>query len=70
MAASYAVDCARQAMDLIYRAGGTTSSQRTHQIARCWRDLHVIAQAASTAPDWYVLAGKVQLGLDPGTRLT
>jgi hypothetical protein len=69
MAASYAVDCARQAMDLsIARVG--QPSQRAHQIARCWRDLHVIAQAASTAPDWYVLAGKVQLGLDPGTRLT
>jgi alkylation response protein AidB-like acyl-CoA dehydrogenase len=70
MAASYAVDSARLAMDLVYRAGGTTSSQRAHQIARCWRDLHVIAQAASTAPDWYTLAGKVLLGLDPGGRLT
>ena len=29
MAASYAVDSARQAMDLVYRAGGTTSSQRS-----------------------------------------
>jgi alkylation response protein AidB-like acyl-CoA dehydrogenase len=70
LAASYAVDSARQALDLMYRAGGTTSSQRAHQIARCWRDLHVVAQAASTAPDWYALTGRVLLGLDPGPRLT
>jgi alkylation response protein AidB-like acyl-CoA dehydrogenase len=70
IAASFAVDSARQAMDLMYRAGGTTSSQRGHQIAHCWRDLHVVAQAASTAPEWYALAGKVLLGLDPGNRLT
>jgi alkylation response protein AidB-like acyl-CoA dehydrogenase len=70
IAASFAVDSARQAMDLMYRAGGTTSSQRTHQLARCWRDLHVVAQAASVAPEWYALSGRALLGLDPGPRLT
>jgi indole-3-acetate monooxygenase len=70
IAASYAVDSARQAMDLMYRAGGTTSNQRTHQIARCWRDLHVVAQAASVMPDWYAVAGRALLGLDAAPRLT
>jgi alkylation response protein AidB-like acyl-CoA dehydrogenase len=69
IAASYAADSARQAMDLVYRAGGTTSNQRTHQLARCWRDLHVVAQAASIMPEWYALAGRALLGLDPGPRL-
>jgi indole-3-acetate monooxygenase len=69
LAASFAVDSARQAMDLMYRAGGTTSSKRTHQLARCWRDLHVVGQAASIAPDWYPLIGRAFLGLDPGPRL-
>jgi indole-3-acetate monooxygenase len=69
LAASFAVDSARQAMDLMYRAGGTTSSKRTHQLARCWRDLHVVAQAASVGPDWYPLTGRAFLGLDPGPRL-
>src|SRR5207253_1674063 len=45
IAASFAVDSARAAMDLMYRAGGTTSNERSHQLARCWRDLHVVAQA-------------------------
>lgn len=69
LAASFAVDSARQAMDLMYRAGGTTSSKRTHQLARCWRDLHVVGQAGSIAPDWYPLVGRAFLGLDPGPRL-
>ena len=70
IAASFAVDSARAAMDLMYRAGGTTSNERSHQLARCWRDLHVVAQAASTMPDWYAVAGRALLGLDPGPRLT
>jgi alkylation response protein AidB-like acyl-CoA dehydrogenase len=69
LAASFAVDSARQAMDLMYRAGGTTSSKRTHQLARCWRDLHVVGQAASIAPDWYPVVGRVLLGLDTSPRL-
>lgn len=69
LAASFAVDSARQAMDLMYRAGGTTSSKRTHQLARCWRDLHVVGQAASVAPDWYPVVGSVFLGLDTTPRL-
>jgi len=70
LAATFAVDSARQAMDLMYRAGGTTSSKRSHRLAHCWRDLHVVAQAASTAPEWYALTGRVFLGLDSGSRLT
>ncbi len=70
LAASFAVDSARHAMDLMYRAGGTTSSQRTHQLARCWRDLQVVGQAASVVAEWYPLAGRTFLGLDPGPRLT
>jgi alkylation response protein AidB-like acyl-CoA dehydrogenase len=69
-AASYAVDSARQAMDLVYRAGGTTSTERNQRLAHCWRDLQVVGQAASVAPEWYALAGRALLGLDPGPRLT
>jgi indole-3-acetate monooxygenase len=69
LAASHAADSARQAMDLMYHAGGTTSSRRNHPLARCWRDLHVVAQAASVGPEWYLTTGQVFLGLDPGDRL-
>jgi alkylation response protein AidB-like acyl-CoA dehydrogenase len=70
LSATFAVDSARQAMDLMYRVGGTTSSQRTQRLARCWRDLQVVGQAASVMPEWYPLTGRVLLGLDAGTRLT
>jgi alkylation response protein AidB-like acyl-CoA dehydrogenase len=70
LSASYAADSARQAMDLMYRAGGTTSSQRSHPLGRCWRDLATVGQAAAVMPDWYPLAGRIFLGLDPNPRLT
>jgi alkylation response protein AidB-like acyl-CoA dehydrogenase len=70
LAASFAADSARQAMDLMYRAGGTTSSQRDHPLGRCWRDLATVGQAAALMPDWYPLAGRIFLGLEPNPRLT
>ena len=70
LAGSHAADCARAAMDLMFRAGGTTSTERTHRLAHCWRDLEVVGQAASVGPEWYPLAGRALLGLEPGPRLT
>jgi hypothetical protein len=37
LAAVYAADCARQAMDLMYRHGGSTSFKRESRLAECWR---------------------------------
>jgi alkylation response protein AidB-like acyl-CoA dehydrogenase len=70
LSGSFATDSARQAMDLVYRAGGTTATERTQRLAHCWRDLQVVGQAASIAPEWYPIVGRVLLGLDPGPRLT
>ena len=70
LAATFATDAARQAMELMFRAGGTTATQRTHQLARCWRDLYVVGQSAGISPEWYPLAGRALLGLDPGPRLS
>jgi alkylation response protein AidB-like acyl-CoA dehydrogenase len=70
LAGSYATDCAREAMDLVFRAGGTTSTERTHRLAHYWRDLQVVGQAASVGPEWYPLVGRTLLGLDSAPRLT
>lgn len=70
LAASYAADSARQAMDLMYRAGGTTSSERGGPIARCWRDLQTVTQAVAVMPEWYPLAGRIFLGMEPNPRLS
>lgn len=69
LAAVHAADSARQAMDLMYRHGGSTSFQRASRLAECWRDLHVVAQAVTLAPEWYPIGGRVYLDMDPGPRM-
>ena len=70
LAGSFAADSAREAMDLVFRAGGTTSTQRTQRLAHCWRDLQVVGQAGAVNPDWYPVVGRHLLGLETGPRLT
>jgi alkylation response protein AidB-like acyl-CoA dehydrogenase len=69
LAAVHAADSAREAMDLMYRHGGSTSYQRESRLAECWRDLHVVAQAVTLLPEWYPIGGRVLLKMDPGPRL-
>jgi indole-3-acetate monooxygenase len=69
LAACHAVDSAMQAMDLMYRAGGTTSIERGQRLARCWRDVHVVGQTFQVLPEYYMVGGRVFLGLDPGPKL-
>jgi indole-3-acetate monooxygenase len=69
LASIYAGDCAREAMDLMYRMGGSTSFKRESRLAECWRDLHTVGQTVTIAPEWYPIGGRVYLGLDPGPRL-
>jgi alkylation response protein AidB-like acyl-CoA dehydrogenase len=69
LGAVYAADSARSAMDLMYRHGGSTSFERESRLAECWRDLHVVGQTVTIAPEWYPIGGRVLLGMDPGPRL-
>ncbi len=69
LASTYAADSAREAMDLVYRHGGSTSFKRDSRLAECWRDLHVVGQTVTIAPEWYPIGGRVYLGMDPGSRL-
>jgi alkylation response protein AidB-like acyl-CoA dehydrogenase len=69
LASVYAADNAREAMDLVYRHGGSTSFKRESRLAECWRDLHVVGQTVTIAPEWYPIGGRVYLGMDPGSRL-
>jgi alkylation response protein AidB-like acyl-CoA dehydrogenase len=69
LAAVYAADCAREAMDLMYRHGGSTSFKRESRLAECWRDLHTVGQTVTLAPEWYPIGGRVYLGMEPGPRL-
>ena len=69
LASTYAADSAREAMDLVYRHGGSTSFKRDSRLAECWRDLHTVGQTVTLAPEWYPIGGRVYLGMDPGPRL-
>src|SRR2546422_7692677 len=69
LASVYAADSAREAMDLMYRHGGSTSYRRESRLAECWRDLHVVGQTAAIAPEWYPIGGRAFLNMDPGPRL-
>ena len=69
LAAVYAADSARNAMDLMYRHGGSTSFERESRLAECWRDLHVVGQTVTLAPEWYPIGGRVYLNMDSGARL-
>jgi indole-3-acetate monooxygenase len=69
LAAVYAADSAREAMDLVYRHGGSTSFKRESRLAECWRDLHVVGQTVTIAPEWYPIGGRAYLGMETGPRL-
>jgi alkylation response protein AidB-like acyl-CoA dehydrogenase len=69
LASTYAADSAREAMDMVYRHGGSTSFKVQSRLAECWRDLHVVGQTATVAPEWYPIGGRALLGMDPGSRL-
>jgi alkylation response protein AidB-like acyl-CoA dehydrogenase len=69
LAAAYAADSAREAMDLVYRQGGSTSYRRDSRLAECWRDLHVVGQAVTIMPEWYPMGGRAFMDMDPGPRL-
>ena len=69
LAAVHAADSAREAMDLVFRQGGSTSYRRDSRLAECWRDLHVVGQAVTVMPEWYPMGGRVFLHMDPGPRL-
>jgi alkylation response protein AidB-like acyl-CoA dehydrogenase len=70
LAATHAADCARDAMDLMFRHGGSTGYRHDSRLAQCWRDLQVVGQAATLLPEWYPLAGRILLGMEPSPRLT
>jgi len=69
LAAVHAAETAREAMDLMYRHGGSTSYRRESRLAECWRDLQVVGQAVTLMPEWYPMGGRVFLNMDPGPRL-
>jgi len=68
LAASYATENALRAVDLMHEAGGTTSIERDHPLARCWRDAHVVGQNVNVGKEFYGMFGRAFLGVAATTR--
>ena len=43
--------------------------QTREPVGQCWRDLHVVGQTVTVGPEWYPIAGRALMGMDPGPRL-
>lgn len=56
-----------QAVDLMYSLGGASAIYAASRLDRCLRDVHTAAAHVWVAPDTYELAGRLLLGLDPGS---
>jgi alkylation response protein AidB-like acyl-CoA dehydrogenase len=67
LAIAQAMANAVQAVDLMYSVGGATSIYAASRLDRCLRDIHTAAAHVWVAPDTYELAGRLLLGLDPGS---
>lgn len=67
LAVAQAYAHAVQAVDLMYRVAGATAIYTSSRLDRCLRDVHTAGAHVWVAPDTYELAGRLLLGLDPGS---
>jgi alkylation response protein AidB-like acyl-CoA dehydrogenase len=67
LANAQAACASAQVVDLMHNAGGGTSNYERSRLERCFRDVHAATQHIAVATSNYELAGRVLLGLDPGT---
>lgn len=67
LAAAKAAEASAQAVDLLFNAAGGTALFESNPLERCFRDVHGTTQHIGTQPANFELAGRVLLGLDPGT---
>ena len=67
LACTFAGEACTRAVDLVYAAAGGSAIYESGRIDRCFRDVHVAVQHIGLTTNNYELAGRVLLGLEPGT---
>jgi len=67
LATSFCAEACANAVDLVHAAAGGSAIHESGRIARCFRDLHAATQHIGLNSTGYEMAGRVLLGLDPGT---
>ena len=67
LAAAKAAEASAQAVDLLFNAAGGSALFESNLLERCFRDVHGTTQHIGTQAANFELAGRVLLGLDPGT---
>jgi len=67
LAIAQAMANAVQAVDLMFSLGGASAIYATSRLDRCLRDAHTAAAHVWVAPDNFEVAGRLLLGLDPGS---
>jgi len=64
-----AVEQSVAASDLLYRLAGSSAIFQSSPLERCWRDTHTAAQHMQVQDGRWETAGRVLMGLDPGSPL-
>lgn len=64
-----AVEQSVAAADLAYRLAGSSAIFQSSPLERCWRDIHTAAQHMQVQDGRWETAGRVLMGLDPGSPL-
>jgi alkylation response protein AidB-like acyl-CoA dehydrogenase len=67
LAASYAIQQAREVADFAYHAAGGTAVFTSNAFERRFRDIHTVCQQLQGRDDHYENVGKFLLGLEPDT---
>lgn len=67
LAATYAIQRARDAVDLVYQAAGATAIFTGSAFERRFRDMHAVTQQLQGRPAHFETVGQFMLGLEPDT---
>ena len=63
LASAHAAQSAAEAVDLMFKAAGTTAIYASSRLERCFRDVHVATQHVAVAPSNIEMVGQYLLGL-------